>query len=151
MNKINKRGELGNQITIFVFFMLLMIVAAGIVVGVFLFYGKPYDFRHVDAETSIYNVKQCIIDNSINWNDASDFYSKCNFNRKVFEDEMTLKITENGRDVLKWNDDVACSLASKNIGYPRCTNETFSKSVNGQSIIYFVLVGSNQNSRRVET
>jgi hypothetical protein len=148
---LNKRAQAGDQLTVFIFFFLLMVVAAGIVIGVFLFYGKDYDFRYVDAETEIYIVKQCISENTIDWNSPDDFYSKCNLNKKNFQNEMTFKITENGKDVAIWKDVVGCELASKNIGFPRCVNETFSKTINGQKIDYYVLLGSNQNSKRVET
>lgn len=148
---MNKKAQMGNQITIFVFFFLLMLVAAGIVIGVFMFYGKPYDFRYVDAGVESYVIKQCILENSIDWSDIDDFYSKCDLDKKNFQNEITLKIVENGKEVVKWKDVVGCELASKNIKYPKCVYQNFTIE-DSQGIRYYeLLVGSNQNSRRVET
>jgi hypothetical protein len=155
MNKKGKKGQMGNQITIFVFFFLLMIVAAGIVIGVFMFYGKPYDFRYVDANVETYVIKKCLIDslsgNPIDWSNPDNFYGRCNLNKEVFQREMTLRIIENNKELIRWKNPVGCDLASKNIKFPRCVYENFSIE-NLQGIReYQLLVGSNQNSRRVET
>jgi len=55
--KMNKKGE--KYLSVY-WFVILAIVAVGIVAMVFVFYGKPYDVREVEAGMIINKVVDCL-------------------------------------------------------------------------------------------
>lgn len=56
---MNNRGE--KYLSVY-WFAILAIVAGGIIAMVFVFYGKPYDVRNVEAEIMINKIADCLSD-----------------------------------------------------------------------------------------
>ena len=50
MNLLNRRGQLGDQISVIYFIMLLIIVSGGLVWGTISFFGTGYDVRSLQAQ-----------------------------------------------------------------------------------------------------
>jgi hypothetical protein len=76
---MNKKGA--KYLSVY-WFAILILVAGGIVAMVFVFYGKPYDVRNVEAEIMVNKVADCLLvngklDSEIN---NLNILEKCNFN-----------------------------------------------------------------------
>ena len=138
---------------IFVFIFFLVIIGGGIAAGTYLFFGGDYDFRYVEAQNLNYHVGICLIEQDVNLDLKEEFYSKCKLNRNVVEKELFILIKANGEKKFDSGrgDEVQCKLNSRNQKYFECFEEQFSKEVNGQTIVFSVLTGSNQRLGRKVT
>lgn len=138
---MDKKGELGNQVMLFSFFFLLVVIGVGIVAGVWLFYGQGYDFRQAEAEVLNYEIKKCLVNEKIDKSSfADEFYEKCRLNKEVVEQGI-VKIIRDNEIVFSIGDEVQCGLSEKNENYPKCVEREIG--------VYKVLTGSNQRVRRL--
>lgn len=77
---MNKRGA--DKILSVYWFVILTIVAVGVVAMVWLYYGSPYDVREMEANIMINRVADCLSKAGIFNEDAfnGDFLSNCHLN-----------------------------------------------------------------------
>ncbi|MEK6847181.1 MAG: hypothetical protein AABY16_03380 [Nanoarchaeota archaeon] len=150
----NRRGNLGSGILYSVFFLMMLMIAGGIVGGTYAFFGKGYDFRATEAEFLFSRIQSCFEKN--NFFDSGFveqpelFYEKCALSSEVLEDGEHLvyvKRISDGKEFFAgvYDFTVRCGLDArfKNKGLPLC--EPRERRVIGG---YEFIVGSSQNSRR---
>lgn len=147
----DKKGRLGDQVAISAFLFLLFVIAGGIAVGIYIFYGDEYDFRPLEAEILNYNIRQCIFEkgNALNWNDEDEFYALCGLNKEVIKGNDIIQIKIDGRETFSANEGKveSCKLtgARKNINYPKCVIKEF----DSEGKKYELITGSFQKARRL--
>lgn len=89
---INKRGT--DKILSIYWFVMLTLIAGGVFIMVYVFYGAPYDVREVESEILAERIADCIskrgiidsdffIDNNFNPTIQESFTEKCNINFNV--------------------------------------------------------------------
>ena len=148
----NKKGNLGNQISIFTFVFFLVIIAGGIYAGVYMFFGEGYDFRSVESELLAYRIKQCVMEDKF---DKEKFFALCDIDEKVVTANNMIKVCFNTQDCIEESKNIsfsvgsnfqACMLggAKENENYPQCAFLNFEKD--GKK--FEIVAGSKQNARR---
>lgn len=96
LKKMNKKGKLGEQLSVVYFIMLLVLIALGLVWGVNIFFGKGYDVRKSESVFHAQEFKKCIEKGIIPSNEES-FYNSCGFNKEVLErNKFIIRICEGG-------------------------------------------------------
>ena len=155
---MNRKGDLGNQISGFAFFFLMIIIGVGIAFGVYLFFGSGYDFRQGEAELLNYKIKQCIGENDLSGDffNTERFFETCNLDKEEVIKNNLIRICENSKDCIREDKDLlevgnnfqACKLegAKENFAFPRCVISDFTKGERKFEII----TGSKQASRRIQ-
>ena len=87
MNSFKKNKTGTDKILSIYWFVILFIVAAGIVYMVVVFYGKPYDVRAYESDILITKVADCLIDSGKLINDYETlenvFFERCSLNFKT--------------------------------------------------------------------
>lgn len=155
-HSMSRKGNLGSGILYSVFFLMMVMIAMGIVGGTYAFFGKGYDFRASESSVLFYQVKTCFEKN--NFFDSGFveqpnlFYEKCRLSKEVLEDGEHLvyvKRISDGKEFFVGVYDyiVQCGLdvRLKNKDLPLC--EPNVKTVGD----YEFIVGSSQNSRRANS
>ena len=91
---MHKKGELGEQISVFMFLFLMFVIGVGIVIGVFIFFGQGYDFREVEANLLNYKIGECIKENEITeeFFEKGNFFEKCRLNKGAVEKNNIIRI-----------------------------------------------------------
>ncbi len=160
MIKNKKAEETGDQIMVFAFMFLLVIIGVGIWLGVSIYFGSSYDSRQVDANLLLYKVENCFTNSNI-IEFQGDFYAICGINQGVVENNQLMIKVCSGNDVNSCinnassflffgkNLAVDCALTggNSNNAYPKCSNDEITKD--GKS--YIIITGSNQQIRRFNT
>jgi len=153
MNK--KKAQAGNQLMFIPFIFLLVIVAGGIAIGVYMFYNAEYDLREIDSEILNYKIKECILNQDLNWelnkqDFESEFLEKCKLNKEVLHLENTFVILLKCNDEVKYDlgNEVNCGLSEKNKDYPKCTDSTFLKKINNEDVEFKIKTGSSQRKKQ---
>ena len=104
MNKIQKKDKKGAEIISVYWFVILLLVAAGVSYMVFSFYGKPYDVREIEAGLLADKTADCVSyagylrEGILHSNFQENFLGKCGLNLEV-EDAYRWK--EQGQYFLK--------------------------------------------------
>lgn len=155
--KMNRKGAaMGDMTMFFMFMFLLVVIGAGVVVGVLMFFGQGYDFRGVDAELLSYKIKECVLkDSDFFSKGGGDFFTRCKLNEKIVRENNIVKICKGEGDCM--DKDGVISVGSNfpscrfegsgdNLEYPRCDEEKF-VTQSGERV--WIIVGSKQVSRRV--
>lgn len=148
-SNLNKKAALGPQTMVFVYFFILVIIAAGIVWGVLSFFTANYDFREVDASLLTEKIVNCLSDKKIEFQNAeqfeSEFYEKCKINKEVIDQSFFIFIKFSDDKIFEAGpgDKTQCELAEKNINYPKCKSTTLGEIE--------IETGSNQKSRKIKT
>ena len=130
IKKFNKKGDLGTQIMFVVFFIVVIIIGVGLVTGVYMFYGKDYEFREVDARSLNYNMQSCLSQQKIDFTKTSEqitkeIFAKCTLNEKVIAENYYFQIYVNDGEKIKFKDINKCALSDKNELYPQCVSSDF--------------------------
>ena len=146
---MNKKSQAGNQITIFAFLLLLIVLGTGIAIGNYAFFGADYDYRKSDASALNIKIKNCLEDGKLNFNsqeetDAS-LEKDCQINSTIIKNYFIIAIEKNQNEIYKSGDATLCQLASKNKEFPKCVNSTVFLPDEKLTII----TGSYQNKRGV--
>ncbi len=147
---MNNRAQLGDQALVIAFFFLILIVGAGIVGGVYIFFGQEQDSRQVEADAIHYKIKNCIENNNINWDNSQEelekeLFKTCSINEKVFKENFLMRITLNDELKYSWKgDSVKCASSEKNENFPKCASSSITKEFNNKIIELEILVGSSQ-------
>ncbi len=96
---MHKKGQLGEQVLIFAFIFLMVLIGGGILIGTLIFIGSEFDFRVNEANILSYNIKNCLINEGTSWlddlkdkNNLELLYEKCNLDKEVIERNNLIKI-----------------------------------------------------------
>lgn len=152
IKEMNKRGEVGDQVMLIVFILLLVLISVGVVSGVLIFFGSEYDFRQASAEVLNYNIRNCLDKEGIDADFFSNLYQRCGLNEGIINSSYIVKICENSKDCImeqnykfSWGDAVKCGLkgAFGNVNYPRCSI----REITVQGVTYTIITGSKQGRR----
>lgn len=157
---MNKRGDLGNQITGFAFFFFMVIIGVGIAFGVYRFFGSGYDFREAEAELLNYKIRQCIMEKEVkeDFFALENFFKICNLDKGVIEKNNLIRICENSNDCIREDKGIlnpevgenfqTCKLEGgrENSAFPRCVIRELSK----EDRKFEIITGSRQFSRRIQ-
>lgn len=152
---MNKRGKLGVQMMLVVFVFCLVLILLGIAGGIYLFYGKGYDFRANEAGMLNYKISECISNKNIDFA-KDDFYKICILNKKVIGENNRIKICKNPKSsegcvgektaefILGGTDDfVPCGFTAKNEKFAKCAFGILNKG----SDVYEIITISSQNAK----
>lgn len=149
---MNRRAQLGDQVMIFPFLFIMILIGGGIVGGTLLFFGKEYDVRQSEANTLAYVLQRCVQQNTFNWNAADieqELYKLCKIDGLILSEGSLVRLKRNSVDVFSINSGKieGCFFtgAAKNLAYPKCTTVTFSK----EGTNYELTTGSFQRKQRV--
>jgi hypothetical protein len=150
-------GESGKQLMILSFVALLLIIGAGIVIDVNLFYGEDFDFREHDSVVLREISVDCFLENDLEiiFGDQEKFFEICGLNEEVIKENYLLKVCL-GNNLVECIDSqesefqlgsnfAACFLNTRGEGFPKCSFESFRKG--GKD--YLVIAGSKQKPRKV--
>lgn len=149
---MNRKGAIGEHISVFAFLLLLILVGVGIVGGVYIFYQSGYDARMADASLLGARARECIEEKGIETLD--NFFEKCRLNKEKMEGINIIKICVDSKDCVSDNTGFffgsnfeSCFLAGGegNKGYSRCYLERF--EIGGKRVD--IIAGSKRVSRRV--
>ena len=148
---MNKKADSGDYAMFFVFAFLMFIIAGGIAMGVFAFFGGSYGFNYAESGVLFLKVKECLNENDF-FVENFDIYLDCGFNSNIDERHIIyVKRISDGKIFLKGVEDYInqCELVGGigNENFPKCVNRNV--FVKGEE--FEILVGSNQDSKRVLT
>ncbi len=157
---MHKKGQLGEQLMIFAFIFLIVLIGAGIVIGTGIFIGSEFDFRGSDAEMLSFRVKDCLINSGGEWisglkseGGADLLYQKCNLGKSVIESYNRIKVCrgESSPSNCIGEADSAKIVFSSKGDFEPCGLKESNKFL-GCSIIstgeYTIIATSNQQIRR---
>ena len=149
---IQRKAQLGDQVMIFPFLFIMILIGGGIVGGTLLFFGNEYDVRQSEANTLAYTLQTCIQQHTFNWESAdidSEIYKTCHLDGSALSEGSLIRLKRNSVQILTVNIGKVegCFFigATKNPAYPKCTTLRFSKD--GTS--YELTTGSFQRKQRV--
>lgn len=152
---MDRKGTIGEQISIVMFLFLMIIIGIGIYIGTSIFFGNGYDFREVESGLLNYKIKECIIKNEVHEEFFEDFLERCKLNKEILQKNNIIKICKNSGDCIRaeksefslGSDFQSCGFegARENIEFVRCSINKFKKG--GDE--FDVIAGSKQNRRRV--
>jgi len=151
----NKKAQLGEQLTVFAFLFLLVVIGIGIAGGVYIFFGSGYDSRQVEADILNHKVRNCLSENILDDNFKDNFYEICKLNKQSMEVSKNLikicvtsgNCIEEGSPFFSTGGDfVICDVeaAKRNNAFQKCSHSTFTKEGKELQII----TTSNQQIRR---
>jgi len=139
----NNKAQLGNQILIFQFIFLILLISIGLFAGISLFFSQEYNYKLQDASLLNSKIRSCLSSNNLSQNPdefKQQLFSICSINQKVIEENFIVKIKLNSHTLYNHKaDETVCSLSDKNPEFPRCISSSYMR--------YSILTGSNQNSK----
>jgi hypothetical protein len=140
----NKKGDAGDFLNFVGFFIILLVLSMGIVIGYVIFFGGEYDFRQAEADVLFVKARECFGEK--NFSDVGfDFRKECNMNGNVEDDVMILFDNNAGMKFRIGEDmEVLCELNDKSDTLPKCTNGIVWKD----SIAYKITTASNRRAER---
>lgn len=136
---MNKKANTGNQIMIFPFLFLLLIIGLGLITGIYIFFGSTYEFRQIDTNILNYKIKSCLSNNDIDFSNPENFFTTCKLNKNITQEYFIIYIQQDSKTIYDYGDEVACDLSAKSEKYPKCTDSTLDQ--------YSIRTGSNQFKR----
>ncbi len=143
-----KKGT-GEALMFFAFIFLILIIGSGLVWGTSSFYGRDYEFRHIEAGLLAEHTLECFDERF--FAGGFDIYSECRLNKEVIEEGNYLIHFESKKDanrkftlgVLDYKNQCSFSGARSD-DWPKCVDGTITL---GDEEFYYVF-GSNQNKQR---
>ncbi len=155
IGRINKRGGLGDEVSVVYFIFLFIIIGLGLTWGTYSFFGGGYDVREVQSKWLANEIQNCLLSKSVDLSSKDDFFIKCNLNEKVLrEKEFIVRICEgncyakNTEPLFAINSNYQLcgfnEVRSKNA--PKCNEKNF--ELNSKKL--HLIVGSKINPRRIE-
>lgn len=150
---MNKKAALGPQSMVYLFLIIIIIIGTGLAIGVGAFFSADYDFREVDATILAETITECISEKDISFNSQSkfesDFYEKCNLNKKAIENSFYIYISVNEQDFYKIGigDKTQCALGEDNDQFMKCLSTNIEK----ENKRIFIQTGTNQKGRKLPT
>jgi len=140
----NKKADLGDHLMIFGFLFLVVVIAFGLMAGVYIYFGAEYDFRQVEADVLNYKIRECILSSEIDWNSADDFYDRCGFDKSVLEENNKIKVCKGVGDCISGASvfvlgsgfqECGFEAAEENKNFPRCSIRSLKKEGDSYEII----------------
>jgi len=156
---MNRGGQAGEQLMIFPFLFLLIIIGVGIVGGVVIFFGAEYDVRQIDADILNYKIRECISEGEVDLTHQpapkeEEFYKNCRISESaIVENNLIFKICLGDGDCVQddgiigvWSNLETCRFegVKENDAFPKCSKSEVEKD--GKS--YKIITGSNQFSKK---
>lgn len=155
---MDRKGQLGDQILIFAFIFMMVIIGGGIVIGTYFYIGAEFDFRATEAKLLGYSIKDCILSDSGWLGDLKTnpdlFYENCRLNKKLITENNAIRICtatdvqgcinqQIGQDVFAVGNYALCDPGGSNklVG---CSVSSFTKD----NVDYVVIATSKQSIRR---
>ncbi len=149
-----KKGEgAGDMVMVIWLFLLLVLVAGGIALGMRVFFGSGYDIREVEAHALGERIAICVADQGVNWEKKS-LYESCELSASVLEDvgeiQLGILICEDncvtGKRLFQLGSNFeACDFTGKNEQYARCSRGLAWH----EEKRYEIIASSNQEARGV--
>lgn len=144
---MNKRAETGDQIFLFYFLFILLIIVGGIVIGDFILSGKPYDLRAQDSEILSGKIIECLKNTeALTENKITNLFETCNFYESTFENGLIVSLNTKDKFLFRYGNVVACGLQDLNAEYPKCKSSYIHLNIDGKDSEVYVLTGSNLQS-----
>jgi len=150
--KCKKGAVAGSGLLFFVFFLMMILIGAGIAGGVWAFYGQGYDFRATESGVLFDKVLDCFFDEGNEFfEEEFDIYESCRFNENVLSKNhlVLVKGVSDGEEFFVGVRDfeTQCFLDArfKNLALPLCVESKVVKN----NLEYEILIGSSQDSRKV--
>ncbi len=145
---MNKKGA-GETLTFLIIVFMLALTMSSFYIAAYMFAGDGYAFKKVESQILAFKIVDCLQGNHFLAEDF-DFYDKCTLNNNIEKDHLIQVIDETGNTIIdKGVSDYKATcyldLKSKDSSIPECYRNTFVKD----GVEYSILVGSNENSRRV--
>ncbi len=145
---MNKRGA-GETITFIIIAFVMTVALSSVYIAEYMFAGDGYAFKKVESQILAFKIIDCLQGNHF-LSENFDFYGKCNLNNNIEEDHLIQVIDETGNTIIDkgvsdYKTTCYLDLKSKDSSIPECYRNTFVKD----GVEYSILVGSNENSRRV--
>ena len=142
---VMNRKAADDQIMVFVFFILVFIVGAGLMAGVFMFFGSEYDIRKTDADILNYRIQKCISENPEITDNIQNLLDSCQLNKETIETNYQILIYLDETIIYGQENLLAeCTLGEKNADYPKCSNSLV--DVEGKNVK--IITGANQKGAR---
>lgn len=150
-----RRGEVGAMTMAVLFLFYLALIGVAILSGHFIFYGKGYDSRQVEAELLAMKVRSCIQEQTvIDKLFFEKLHERCALEKGVVEKFYNLRVCKNSAECISETQPLiglgskfqACRFdaATENESYPRCAFVRFKQGNDWFEIITI----SSQESRR---
>lgn len=164
---MNKQGD--EKLFSIWWYLIILFVAAGIVLGVLAVYSSDLDIRKGEAEILSERIANCLIKNSLLREDflqspsTFDFYSNCNLKKEVFENGFNFyfeveieKLNFQFSSLISSELKTECEMAEAGI-----FNKDFPVCVERQESFYYfdeqkkeatlrILAGSNSRGKNVD-
>lgn len=93
--KLNRKGDAGDATMLFSFILLAVIIASGISIGVFGFFGQGYDFRGTEAKILKFKFEKCLSSNGEAFGGVVDdesfkefVFGTCGFHSNVMNEHL---------------------------------------------------------------
>ncbi len=150
-NKMNRKGDAGEGLLIFMFVFIATIILAGVIASISIFYGKEHNANDVKiAESKLLSsrVIECFLSSEKDFfSEDFDIYEECGLDRGVIEKEHLIYISQGDKEFLAGVGDYKkqCFFegARENDNYPKCAESYVQKDDKS----YLFVVGSNQRRR----
>jgi len=157
---MHNRGQLGEQIMVFMFIFLMFVIGAGIVLGTYFFIGPEFDFRAVEADMLSYKIKDCILNDGSLFDGIKAnpdlFYTKCSLNKEVIESNNAIRVCPGAAEVNICldpnNPDAVFAVGNYGLCDPAGSNKIVGCSVasfsDSKGTNYVIIATSKQKIRR---
>jgi hypothetical protein len=148
---LGKKGEgAGDMVMVLWFFLLLVLLAGGIALGLRVFFGTEHDIREAEAAVLGERVRACIEAKGAFW--EQEGFSVCGLSALVLDDVANTKLgvlvcqgsCSSGQRLLqKGSNFEACDFIGKNTAYARCSKN----KAKYKSTEYEIVTSSNHAVR----
>jgi hypothetical protein len=82
----NRRGQLGDQISVIYFIVLFVIIGLGLFWGTYSFFGNGYDLREIQSKWLSDDIQKCLLSNSLDFTNKKEFFKVCNLNENILNE-----------------------------------------------------------------
>lgn len=144
---MDKKGVGGEVVMFGPFFALLLIIFAGIYIGVNAYFSHTYEIRASESKVLAYRVEECFYKHDFF---ASDFNltADCGLSESVLSENHLIRLNNSQQvfslGVVDYANQCFLVGAREHSAYPKCISRELSKG----GVSYSLLVGSNQNAFR---
>ena len=153
---IGKKGVLGDAMMLPAVFIIMILIAIGMIVGVYLYLGNGYDFRLADANALNHKIRNCMYSTEL-LNKNLDIFETCGIKKESVENhKLFFKICADIDSEECSSSEVKIYQAGSNFescfingvrensNYPICKSTEI--VINGKS--FSIITGSNQQLKR---
>jgi hypothetical protein len=88
---MNRRGVAGDVVNFGGFFLIVVIMAGGVIGGYLVFFGQGYDYKIVESEILYARVQECLEETGADFfAEDFDIYDMCRLNKNVVENRRMI-------------------------------------------------------------